>query len=490
LADKALMEAFDNWIKRFGISEATWLAFKQNLGPNENPITHGLLLGHISEAEYFEWAMEHFALPSVKTSFFSIPFDQVFWERVKDLHAWQPDLLPLADWEGVLMIACVHPPSDFALRSPHRFVLASPQHLKAIWEKAHPGGISAAPVAREQVTAPAPQPEDTAAFEMPDGFSAEALSGTPPLQNQEPSIETEAAAPSVDDIPEGLAVNLQDLAPETSGESMPEPEATPAAATDLPDGISMDVSAGLLAKLTFGTAKNKPTEPAPATSVATPEPVTAPAAPEPMAAVPEPAPVQMAAAPEPAPAPVAAAPAAAPIEMQMDNVTITNWDLGVVDSIDSSTPLQACTSKEEVALQTMQLAMKAFEGVMVFLMRDQKPTPFRWTNHFMGQGAENAFGGVDLSKPSIFRIVHRSRLPYHGRIAASPENDRFFKAFCGGVHPKHVTLVPVFHEKELLGMIMGIAPQALSYKTTLPYMERVARDTAAAIVRVQAKKAA
>jgi hypothetical protein len=441
----------------------------------------------------------------VKESFFSIPFDLVLWDRVKDLHTWQPDLLPVADWDGVLMIACVHPPSDFQMSSPHRFVLASPQHLRVIWNKANPehkhqepkaeAPIKSAAPAREPVAEiPAAEsfpsshvPEDSVvadlgapieAFEMPEGFSTAAMGGA-------------------DEMPEGLAMSLKDLAPEPSPDSFQEAmpaaeaaaEAAPAAATELPDGISIDASAGLLAKLTFGTPKKKPAEPTPVEASA---PVEAPAPLEAPAPVAAPTPVVAAAptpASQPAPSP-AAETATAPFEAEDENFTMTNWDRGVIDTVDSSTPLQNCSSKEEVAQQTIQLAMKAFEGVMIFLIKDGKPTPFRWTNHFSKQGGDHAFGGADLSTPSIFRIVNRSRLPYHGRIAPSPENDRFFKTFCGGAYPKNVTLMPVFHEKELLGMILGISTQTLSYKTTLPYLERVGRDMAAAVARVQSKKAA
>ncbi len=76
----------------------------------------------------------------------------------------------------------------------------------------------------------------------------------------------------------------------------------------------------------------------------------------------------------------------------------------------------------------------------------------------------------ELSAPSPFRIVNRSKQPYHGKIAPNPVMDRFFKKWEQGVMPIHLTIVPINSNEKLTGMFL-----AWSYKdlSDLKYLTQV-----------------
>lgn len=111
-------------------------------------------------------------LPYVKDEFFRVAADLMFWERVRDLAPWSADCLPLADWQGILYVACAdsRPNAEFETRLRHAakeafctdlcFVKAKPENLHDLWQALH----SANP----------PETSEAPTIELPDGLSATA----------------------------------------------------------------------------------------------------------------------------------------------------------------------------------------------------------------------------------------------------------------------------------------------------------------------------
>ena len=88
---------------------------------------------------------------------------------------------------------------------------------------------------------------------------------------------------------------------------------------------------------------------------------------------------------------------------------------------------------------------------------------FIWKTNSHWKG-EKEFEKVtfDLEKPSSFKVVVRSSLPFHGLVSESPVNEAFLKV-CGFNLPRHVTIVPLFNfhqESKLIGLLVSFGDES------------------------------
>lgn len=151
--------------------------------------------------------------------------------------------------------------------------------------------------------------------------------------------------------------------------------------------------------------------------------------------------------------------------------------------------LDTSHSRSELAANALEHILQTFEDAMVLTFERGILKP--WVFSARLKSEKNDFlPTIETGKPSIFRIVLRTRLPYHGYVASSPTNDAFFKAYYKGTLPKHVTLVPIKIENQILGMLMGLSNKENESKSSLAQMERLAEDMARHIVRFKQSAAA
>ena len=194
------------WIERFKVSTARLEEWTKEAGPTEDLLRWCLLNGKISERDYLDWACRHYELPIVEPNYFQLPPDTDLWEKVYAESQWSAHLIPVHEWEGVLLIACVEP-VELKLKRPHRFVLAPASSLNFLWTSLGHSDVAQAP----KLT-PAPAP----AVELPDGFAvtADMPQG---IGEQTPSLEFEmSAAPAPIEAPAGLNFSLDTVAGKNS----------------------------------------------------------------------------------------------------------------------------------------------------------------------------------------------------------------------------------------------------------------------------------
>ena len=110
--------------------------------------------------------------------------------------------------------------------------------------------------------------------------------------------------------------------------------------------------------------------------------------------------------------------------------------------------------------------------------------PWRWTGNVSAK-SKGKPPTIDLSSPSIFRIVLNSLLPYHGHIVPNAINNAFFAEFNGGRCPAHVTIMPLLVDGQLSGMVLGMTDAEINYKLSLHMMESFAADASKALQRIQ-----
>ena len=122
---------------------------------------------------------------------------------------------------------------------------------------------------------------------------------------------------------------------------------------------------------------------------------------------------------------------------------------------------QAPIPKNEVFSHIFKQSDQYFEGAIIFSFQNKEFQPLEWSDSMEGPATP-----IKTDKPSIFRMIVRSRSPYHGFIIDNEQHKKFFEPWGFKQLPKHVTLIPIFNSaKNIIGAFMGIANQNLPAKT-------------------------
>ncbi len=91
----------------------------------------------IPEHAYLKWAQALYGLPILKEDYFGSALGKVRFDL--DSHGpWKAHLFPVGQWEEVLFLACVEPPTELKINKDYQLVLAAWSHLRPCWEQRHP----------------------------------------------------------------------------------------------------------------------------------------------------------------------------------------------------------------------------------------------------------------------------------------------------------------------------------------------------------------
>lgn len=122
-------EHFKNYLK--GLEES----FK-TIKPHGSLLKHALDNHFLPVDKYLFWAKENYKFPILQSNFFKeTPISQEMFARWATHYQWSEECLPVAEWDGVLIVACLQPPQDFPQKVSFTLVLASHQDLKNTWAK-------------------------------------------------------------------------------------------------------------------------------------------------------------------------------------------------------------------------------------------------------------------------------------------------------------------------------------------------------------------
>ena len=162
--------------------------------------------GFISETDYLHWACEHYGLAIINDSFFNNTEMQTqIWNKWKDKYPWSKKCLPIADWDGHIIVASAYEPTTLPPEFSGICFFATSATLKKIWQSYQP-----------QI----PKIESVLAIKaMPEGLSFENLksnvaedSASNILLNAEEEVDLSAKSSeeSAEEFqtPEGLGLDL------------------------------------------------------------------------------------------------------------------------------------------------------------------------------------------------------------------------------------------------------------------------------------------
>lgn len=88
---------------------------------------------------------------------------------------------------------------------------------------------------------------------------------------------------------------------------------------------------------------------------------------------------------------------------------------------------------------------------------------------------------IALDTPSLFRIVFKTRLPYHGFAVDSPAHREVFAQMGLKTHPSCVSAIPLFDHNALCGMLVAFGEESAQTPKALERLQKVADDLASTI---------
>lgn len=536
--DSEIMTVAPNWRTHFKIPAQaieTALASGQLKSKDEDDLLYWSLQAKlVSENEYLAWASEAYLLPTVRPEFFAQPRDHVFWERTRKLADWNSHCFPLAEWQGFLLIGCVAPPRDFHLRQPHIFVLASarllteaytaftssaPPQAATLKTAFHPAAQQEAPSARVVADVGPGLEADEIVFD--DSNTAHGLDITGPHQvdtsEQTGENRSDAMKPDLADIlrsrldsnpeEEGadsefdrLARQFDEPLSDELGGVPSEESAETATPAETLEGVDLDIGSRDLdldfssVRLSTSPPPSQPSSEEPSRSADMARPTSPSQGLNTAKLVPPASDI----APPPIP-PRETTPRGgavfelAPAKHNQNLTSAANAETKDKSSrsVSAQTPLvlfDLCKTYDDVGVQALAHTLRTFEKAVIFTFRNNELRPWMWSdglpaNHVTTDAEMKA--AIPLETPSIFRIVFRTCLPYHGYVAPCPVNDAFFKRL-GVETPSHATIVPLLVNTQMAGMLMGFTNQTITaYKETLKTMHKLGNEVATHLLRLR-----
>lgn len=399
----------------------------------------------LSSEDYLLAAQAYYSLAVLNDRFFTEQFSTQVYEKYKMDFAWSPQAIPVMEWDGVVFVACLNPhqvPSD--LPFPCRPILASYEGLKWAWNRT----LQADQVEEESYQA-SEADHDVAKIEVPQESEVVPPHQPPPMNDSQNLMNFDRPLRTP---PPPTSQNLFELV-----DSAPEPEETPeieeheSAASEpgmeMPEGLDFGMSAPPSAAAPTSEDLFAASNEIPPTKAPTPPPPTS------LPKMP------------PAPPPVRTAP---PPRIKVEEEK--GFDLTIINK-----PEPQVSANQEIEEELMLCFAKAFQSyrnLMILKIAGDKAIPFRWDPSYK---PPKSIAAIDLSEPSVFRIAARTQKPFHGPVVPNPINSDFFEAWFGGIQPGYLTIVPIFFEGDLTGLLLAATDHMEDLKGSLHLMQATAQ---------------
>ncbi|MCB0362271.1 MAG: hypothetical protein KDD35_06100 [Bdellovibrionales bacterium] len=423
----------------------------------------------IDEKKYLPWARNYYGLASLSEEYFSRMPDIHLWEKISSVANWDESFLPVCEWDGVVFISCVEPNPDIAWSFPVQYLLAPVLGIKKSWDRLHKATQST-------------------------------IYQVPPIEDSQPEAEDVIVSEEVHIVEEEIQPENKEMLLENSPPPVPEDKED---ASHQMEGLHLDQLEGLESakksapklegiKLNFDLTK---------TGMSGDGPQGLP----PLAVDETKSEASM------------AGEDGFPIgfETTKDEAVFTNQDeipTGIFETQSSKTKDQAteanpsspksekkleptvearseiksqahpplpeppakledCKTEDQVvALAFSQIDLK-YDGSMVLLFEGTKLRAWKWGSYWKA-ASEKAFLPFDISQACIFRIVRRTRMPYHGYIVENEINSEFFQNWGFNELPAHVTISPLKYDTHLVGMVLSVGKKEADTSQNLLHHEK------------------
>lgn len=413
----------------------------------------------LSAEEYLKWAQKAYQLPSLHSRFFlEAPLSQEMFAKWATHYRWSVECLPVAEWDGSLIVACLEPPQDFPQTPTFSLVLAEPEPLQQAWIKLNPPQEKAAePVASPTMVAANIPDGLTIAIASTspakkEGFSAEDIFGQQPEEKQPDSAGTKSAIVIEEKEEQQGLLHLDPVATPPVLVKLDIPEFKESTSDEAPlVAPPKQISSEEIEKTTVTKIDTKITKPVvPASHLPTQNPTENA---EENRAIPQSSATSsmLKGKPQSHPAP--------PGSFALEKIK------------KQQGPLIA-----EKIKRTLTDMKTHFKKAMILTVDENESQimAFAWDESF--QGIPDTSVRIPLKTPSIFNIVASTQKPFHGYVSLNQLNEKFFEDWNHGSIPDHVTITPVIVEDKVIAMLMGFADKSAYNKSSLLWAEKLSAE--------------
>lgn len=145
-------------------------------------------------------------------------------------------------------------------------------------------------------------------------------------------------------------------------------------------------------------------------------------------------------------------------------------EFGPINVMDAPSDINSSLKEREIIAWLFNQLQPYFEMMWWVELNDEKATVKWW---HPGKKFDPSQLKVDTHTPSFFRIVKKTKMPYHGHIVDSVTHQTFFGAFGDSSLPAHVTALPVILQSNFREMLVGSSNQKQQDPQTLIKVEKI-----------------
>lgn len=491
------------WARPLQVPDSTYNKWARQAPPEDNFTFWCIKTGKLDENQYLKWAREHYGLASLEPSFFDTCPHSELWQKVSPQGQWNENLIPIGEWEGVIFIACIEPPAEKLWNFPVHYILAPASGLSSTWQQFQQSSatMQSNPNTDKKIN---PQPlttttdllddegtQESLLLDLPDSEKNSSLllelEGLDSSVTKEFSEQTEKAnkdndrwaldmdmnnsATILQEITELSDVNkINDISGASDGDNVKGIDD----ANNVSDASTFTLSSTLnkyIEGTQFSKTLNQDNIPTVVIEAAKLKEKKAKAT----ARIVDNKKKQHTAEIQPQPPPQ---PQTQPPQPPKPQTETTSDGLP-----ESPTGVAAATNEDQVATWIFKQMKDKFEKSMILLFEDNKLQPWKWDKEWTLTDPKGS-QPFDVSKTCVFRVVYRTRLPYHGYVVRNEINEVFFSQWGHPELPQHITICPIQQDSHLVGMLLSVGDKNCETQQHLIFAERQAKQLSEAIQRI------
>lgn len=396
---------------------------------------YALIHRQIDEQEYLSWARQNFEMCSVDVNFFqknSPPLSLV--RRLKETYTWGPEILPVAEWDGhLIVLSLTKPEIDIPNELKPIVLLAPVSELSKYWDEClkQLEGASEKTEGEEGASEIGGGLLEGISLEAPTAITDLDFSGIRPLLGEKTAVTQITKSVNIDKLDKKV-----------------KPSTPPSIPASAPTEVAIEINTVIKPK-SLGPTPNKLQSDLNAA-------VTA-ALPKEIPKIPEPPPPLPKAIPS-------------PTTIASESEVIKKAEPQVIGVINP-----AAAVSEGPVLQALQQIGNLYENrcYVDFQASKQVARAQLWPAEM---NITIAPTDMTLKNDSFLKIVGNTQKPYHGHLIKTPVTEQFFKEMNHGAIPENVTLVPIVKNNEVVGALMGWGSKSTYQMSTLREFEKIVQQ--------------
>lgn len=383
---------------------------------------------------YLDWASEAYGIAILDSLFFTTEFNPSALNSIRD--NWNPWCFPVYSWEHITIVACVEPPED---REENMvYVLADPTSLQKAWGQAE--SSEAKKPVEESVRAsdlladdedssglPPPLPP----MDMPEGL-------TTSFKDERTDAEVMVEAPlGVGSMkPKVFKLNLISEGGDKENEPPVVPEPTsPSMIIDIDEKSDSSIASFNLhtnVNPNTGSFIKPAPPPAPAVAVKTQSSITSTST------------------------------LIRDTQLTATRVTTPNVEKTLPSETNLASSLEAAFTK----------IRQDYSGAVILRCQDTNAFLLKWDSK-VRVDTKAIQEAIALDTPSLFRIVFKTRMPYHGFAVASEAHQKIFEHLGLKEIPPCVSAIPIVFNNTLVGILLAFGDETAQSSKVLERLQGV-----------------